>query len=134
ALVTLANGSTGVNENDTCYTSMVQREGWKGRAYQSEVRAPGGPLLTQTIHSFSRTSLPYFGDSSTASASNNYQRVGIWRAFNAEGQTIERTYEGVGTPVGKTTTYTYDVSENTNSNGGVYGNLSKEELFDDAGN
>ena len=50
---------------------MVQREGWKGKEYQTEVRANGSVLLQRSSHSFARANLPFFGsDASVANAAN----------------------------------------------------------------
>jgi hypothetical protein len=129
ASMLLTSGSTQyVNENNSCYQTMVQREGWKGQEYQTEVRANGSTLLQRTSHSFTRVNLPFYGsDATTAGPSNNYKRAGLWRAFNPEIQTLTQTYEGGGTPVEQKTTYAYDQSGY--QPGGPFGNLTSQAEY-----
>jgi len=120
---------------DSCFVALRNEEFVKGREYLTVWKSAAGARLKEVAHTF--TSAFYPNTLAELSGSNvvwpEYTRNGLWRAFRYESQTLERQYEGSGTSVEKKTTYAYDVSENTNSNGAVYGNLSREELYDDAG-
>jgi RHS repeat-associated protein len=111
--------STMVSETDACFVQMVANESWKGQEFQTEVWQAGGTTnpLQRTTRTFSRIALPFWGDASTAGASNNYKRVGLWRAFNPEIQTMVATYAGGSTAVTKTTKsfYTTDCTTDTSA-------------------
>jgi hypothetical protein len=123
-LPTITNGL--LNESDACYQVMRPSESWKGQEFQTEVWQAGGTNpLQRTTRTFSRIALPFWGDASTAGASNHYQRVGLWRAFNPEIQTIRETYEGGATAVVKTTKSFYNTGCTTDTSATVtasYGN------------
>ncbi|HEX6290957.1 MAG TPA: hypothetical protein VFZ66_17360, partial [Herpetosiphonaceae bacterium] len=116
---------------DACFQQMVERESWKGRAYQTETRAPDGTVLQRAQTAFARQELPFFGSDSSvpdaASKSNHYKRAGLWRAFLYERQRVNEAVEGSATPVSTTTKYTYDPALQTG--GTQYGNLTTIEEF-----
>ncbi|HEU4323529.1 MAG TPA: RHS repeat-associated core domain-containing protein [Roseiflexaceae bacterium] len=124
-LTTLANGKQAVVETDTCFQNMVKNESFKGKEYQSEVwNAGAGAPLKRINHSFARAELPFWGDSATAAASNNFKRVGLWRSFSYERQVTETTLEGAATALNRTTVYTYETT---------YGTLTGSEERDETG-
>ncbi len=124
-------------ETDSCFQEMQRREALKGRSYQTDQRSPNGTLLQRSIQHFTRYPLPFFGsDAAVPNAtamSNNYARAGLWRVFTPNTQTEQQAFEGQSTPRSHTTTNTYDIVWNTNSNGRVYGNLSQIAEADTSG-
>lgn len=124
-LTTLPNGKQAVVETDTCFQNMVNHESFKGKEYQTEIWNPGGSApLKRISRSFTRVELPFWGDSATAATSNNYKRVGLWRAFTYEREVTQTTLEGGTTALNNTTIYTYEP---------VYGTLTSTEQRDENG-
>jgi YD repeat-containing protein len=115
-------------ETDSCYQEMVRRESWKGREYRTAIFAPDGALLQRTEHTFARHELPFFGSDSSvpnsATKSNNYKRVGLWRAFSFERQRVETVLDpGSSAMLQKTTRFFYNPLCQESGPVDSYGNL-----------
>lgn len=87
-----------VNEADACYQQLRDQEAWKGRVLEQRISAGGGAApLQRMLYTYQRMVLPFYGDASSAVASNNYQRVGLWRAFVGVVRTDQQMLDSSGT-------------------------------------
>src|SRR5262249_29635187 len=116
ASMLLTSGSTQyVDESNSCYQLMVQREGWKGKEYQTEVRANGSTLMQRTSHSsiqydslgrksnLLNPSLPAMRDPDMGDWNYTYNVNGTLASqTDARGQTISFGYDDLDRLTSKT--------------------------------
>jgi hypothetical protein len=97
---------------DSCWLAIRNREQLKGKEYRTVVHQGGtsGPKLSETKHTYSVNHINYGYDATDTKA-------GLWRFFNYESQTEAKSWDGGGTALTKTTTYTYDLNNYTCSGG-----------------
>jgi RHS repeat-associated protein/uncharacterized repeat protein (TIGR01451 family) len=97
--------------NDACWLALEAREQKKGKEYKTVVHqgTTSGPKLSETTREYTVTPISRGLDGSD-------EPSGLWRYFSYENQTEDKAWDGGGTALTKTTTYTYDQNN--------YGNLT----------